>query len=207
MADRKQAPKISLGLMPALGRLNPLAQRVVLLAAAAGVIAAAWLLLWGPLYQASRRESARLAELNAMIEEAHQLTSQAAAHQAAFSEAQAAFQNVYSRIGGQQTVPRILEALGHQAKQHRLKLVAIQPDDDDTPDLYAVDDRVTVRAVPIRLHLKGRYQQLGQFLGDLSAAPFLASVEGVSVSRPGLDSPELEADLMVSVYLTEGAST
>lgn len=190
-----------------LSRLSPPAQWAVVGGAAALVAASAWLLALGPLARAVRTQAGRLTDLKAMTAEAHVLTSQTAAHQASYAAALADYQRAMQRVAPDVSLARVLEALGAQAKLHRLDLSSIQPEDPDPPQRYAVDSRLTLRAVPIRVHVRGRYQQVGQFLEALAGAPYLAAVREMTLSRPAGDSRQLEADIVVSVYLAEEASS
>jgi Tfp pilus assembly protein PilO len=168
----------------------------------------AWQLLYTPLLTAVAVQRARLTELQGKIADAHLLAGQAVAQHAALDEARAAFQRLRRRIGEGQTVGRVIEVLGRQAKQHKLELMTIQPDEDEeSPRLLAVEGGVTVREVPVSLRVRGRYQQIGQFLAALSNAPCLASVRQVSLSRPSRESPQLQAEMVLTVYLEEPSST
>ena len=113
-----------------------------------------------------------------------------------------------SWIGKEQSVARILERLSAQAKDHRLELVAIQPRaEDHEPRVVILGPEVTLREVPLTLQLTGRYRQLGEFLGDLPTAPFLASIRELKMTKPQADRAELRTDLVLAVYLSEGATS
>ena len=187
-------------------RIGLSGQRMVMAGLPLLAIAVAWHAVYSPLLTAVAVRRAELAQLKGQIADAHLLAGQAAQQQAALDEAQAAFHRVRRRVGEGQTVASALEELGRQAKQHRLELVAIQPEEQEAPRLLAVEGGLTVREVPVRLRVKGRYQQLGQFLAALSTASCLASVQRLDLARPNSDSPQLQAEMVLAVYLEEPGS-
>ena len=131
-------------------------------------------------------------------------------HEAALREADTRYRALESRVGDGQSIARILDGLGKWAKDHRLEVVAVQPRSAETPEpplLVASGPQLRLRAVPLTLRLKGRYRQLGEFLGKLTDAPFVGTVRRLAIHQPSSDSAQLEADVVLAVYLKERAPT
>ena len=149
-----------------------------------------------------------LNDLRVKIADAQVLAEQLPDQERALQLAREHYGALESRIGEGQSVARILERLSAQAKDHRLELVAVQPHAQDTePRVVTVGPELTLREVPLALQLTGRYRQLGEFLGELSSAPFLASVHKLVVTKPHAEDAQLKADLVLAVYLAERAPT
>lgn len=184
--------------------LNPAARRMAagVLVLAAGALV--WRAVLSPLIGAVSVQRANLAELKGKIEVAQMLAGQLAGQQAVLSEARAEYQRVRRRIGDGHTVARVLEELGRLAKQEKLGIAGLEPQDNEAaPRLLAVEGGLTIREVPVRLKLKGRYQQMGQFLAALSGASSLATVQRINFTRPDAESAQLEAELVLAIYLQE----
>ena len=174
-----------------------------------GLVLAVWAIrfLYLPLLGRIAEHRVRLRDLAVKIEDARVLTAQLPQQQAALQQAGATFQSAYGRVGDGQSVARILESLSLQAKGYQLGLTAAQPrtaDDQSVPIIMGPE--LALREVPLTLQLKGRYQQMGEFLGWISDGPFVASVRRVSIRKPQADSVQLEADLVIAAYLAERPS-
>ncbi len=174
---------------------------------AVGVVAVlvAGLLVPVGLYVA--RQHAAWVRITRDLAQAQHLNEQLSVEQAKMTDATQRYQRVEQRIGGGQSMARILEALGGQAKAAHVELVAVQPRAADTqhPRLVHLAPSVTLREVPVTVQLSGRYRQLGEFLGALPDAPFISSTRSLTVTRASGDSPSLRAQLELVVYLPESA--
>ncbi|MBI2885162.1 MAG: type 4a pilus biogenesis protein PilO [Candidatus Omnitrophica bacterium] len=187
-------------------RLAPRQQ--LLLVAATGVTAAVLLLrfVYIPLWGGIRQRAARLRELDVKMADAHLVRDQLAGQDALLRKTRERYELVRSRIGDEQSVGRILEALNQQAVEQQLEVLGMQPGvDGREPERLRLNADLTLREVPVLLRLQGRYRNLGEFLGQLPDAPFLASVRELELKRAPAGSPQLEARVVLSVYVTESA--
>ena len=193
--------------MPAaLSKLNLQAPYQVALAVTLSLVAGLWAVryLYLPVIARIGAQRAQLQDLTVKVGDAQALAEALPKQEAALRESQSRYRALESRVGGEQSVARILDGLGKWAKDHRLEVVAVQPRANDAePFLVLAGPGLLLRAVPLSLKLKGRYRQLGEFLGELPEAPFLATVRRLTVRQPQSDSAQLEADLVLAVYLQE----
>ena len=109
-----------------------------------------------------------------------------------------------NRIGAGQSVARILEMLSQQAKERRLELVAVQPRAQKSEQhMLSLGPEMTLRETPLSIQLTGRYRSLGEFLGALTHASFVASVQKVTVTKSETTSEQLRAEVLLTMYLSE----
>ena len=153
-------------------------------------------------------QRAMLQDLRVKLADAQGLVERVPIQEAALQQDQERSRTLERRIDNGQSIARILETLRQQAKDHELELVAVQPRAEayEHPALTIQPDLI-LRETPLTLQLTGRYRQVGEFLGELATAPFLASVRTVTVTKPDAQSPKLRADLVLAVYLPERSSS
>lgn len=171
-----------------------------------GLLALVWIVRFLYLPVLSRLGAARAAlrDLTVKIGDAQGLTQQLPAQRAALEQARGAYKAMYGRVGDGQSVARILEELSEEAKGQRLELVAVQPrSSEEEQGVLVVGPDLALREVALTLQLKGRYQQMGEFLSRFPEAPFLASVRTLRMRKPQADSAQLEAELDLVVYLVD----
>ena len=147
-------------------------------------------------------QRAALGELRAKAAEAATLVPQRAAHEDALQRAQDRSQSLEARVRDQ-SVARILETLSHEAKAHYLELTVVQESAPDAERVVRFGPHLALREVPLRLHLRGRYRQVGEFLGALRAAPFLAAVREAEIVKSAEQFGQLTTDLQLVVYLAD----
>lgn len=147
---------------------------------------------------------ATLTDFRVKIADAQGLAQQLPDQEKMLQRARERSSTLESRIAEGQSVARILELLSARAKDHRLELVAVQPRaEHNEPRILILGPEVTLREIPLNLRLTGRYRQVGEFLGELPTAPFLASVHTLVLTKPQADTTQLTADLALAVYLAE----
>ena len=176
-----------------------------LIAAVAGACAAALLavrFLYIPLWGRLGEQHASLMALRVKIADARALMERLPAEEAALADATTRYQLLERRIGGEQSMARILEALGRQAKAHHLELATVQSRTEAHDErTVTLGQGMTLREVPLTLQLTGRYRQLGEFFSELPTAPYVAAIKRLRVTRPDAETPRLQADLTLAVYL------
>lgn len=161
-----------------------------------------WLYL--PLFAALRDRYARVQELQVKIDDVQLLKRQQPTQERALVQMTARYTTLERQVGTGQSVARILETLSQQAKHHRLELVAVQPPAEDSEPVHLrLGPEMALQAVPLTVHLTGRYRQVGEFLGELSHASFLSSVRRLTITRPNAERATLQADLVLFVYLAK----
>ena len=151
---------------------------------------------------------ATLTDLRVKTADAHVLAGELADQEQALAQARARHRAHQRRIGHDQSVGRILESLGQLAQAHRLTLVAIQEREEKLEELEALEPialgpELTLAGVPLTVQLKGRYRELGAFLGELIDAPFVSTVQELTIARTAKVGTTLEANLVLAVYLAE----
>ena len=158
--------------------------------------------LYIPLWGRVQERWTSLATLRVKMADARLSMERLPAEEAALTQAQERRQLLERRIGQEQSIARILEALGRQAKTHHLELVTMQPRADAHEEAsVSLGPEIILRDMPLTVELTGRYRQLGEFLGELPSAPYVAAVKRMRITRPDLESPKLKADLVLAVYL------
>ena len=178
------------------------------LGGAAALVVLVWAVryLYLPVVARIVEQRVALNDLTVKVADAKVLAEAMPGQEAALHEAQTRYRALESRVSEGQSVARILDGLGKWAKEHRLEVVAVQPrsaEPSEPPLLVTAGRELTLRAIPLTLRLKGRYRQLGEFLGKLSAAPFVGTVRKLTVHQPSSESAQLEADVVLAVYLKD----
>lgn len=185
-------------------RLNSLAwwqrlgetQRAAAIAAGAALVA---VLVYPPLWRGIANSRQRLTELQRNITEAQGFTAEESARARRLERAKQQLAPWARRVGHGQSMARVLETLNARAQAHQLQVVAVQP---RAVAAHTAAGRLALREVPLELQVSGQYRQIGEFLGTLADAPFLADVRELSLSSPG-DAQALEARIAIVVYMEE----
>jgi Tfp pilus assembly protein PilO len=125
------------------------------------------------------------------------------------AEAREALQRRYdelaARVGAGQSIARIVELLGDQARAESLEVVVQQAkDQQDEEQPAAWPGALSVAPMPLTLQLTGRYRALGEFVGWLAEAPFVATVDSIRMDKLDPGSPRLKVELRVVVYPSAG---
>ncbi|MDP3768370.1 MAG: type 4a pilus biogenesis protein PilO [Dehalococcoidia bacterium] len=167
-------------------------------ALAALIVVAACPLLWRGL----AHQHGQLSALQAQIAEAQRATAEQPDRARRLEEAKQRLTPLTRRVGQGQSMARVLETLNARAQAHRLQIVAVQPRAAAASAARAAAGSLTLREAPLELQVSGRYRQIGEFLGSLAEAPFLAAVRTVTLSSPQ-ESPLLEGRISLVVYLEE----
>ena len=191
-----------------LPQLQP-RQRILLGAVAACVLLLVLIrFLYLPALTRISAQRSTLHDLRVKIADAHVLVSQSASQHDALREAQKRWNVLERRIENGQSVARILEMLSQEAKQHRLELTAVKPRAEDVDQrILTLGPEMMLREVPLTIQLTGRYRPLGEFLAELPNAPFIASVRKLTMTKPQADSPMLQANFVLAVYLAESPAS
>lgn len=164
--------------------------------------------LYLPLLARIGSQRTQLRDLHVKIVDAQELTKRLPLEEETLGQAQARYRALERRVASGQSVARMLETLKLQAQNHGLELTAAQPrTETQTAALITAAPGLAFREVPLTLRLAGRYRQLGEFLGELSAAPLIAFVKQLTVSKPQADNPQLQAELLVALYAPERTAT
>ena len=171
---------------------------------AAAVLAARFLFM--PVFARIGAQRATLRDLTVKAEDAAGLIAQQPAHERALAQAEQRGRGLDSRVRGQ-SIARILDALGQQAREHHLELTVVQDAmPSEAAHLVRFGPDLVLREVPLRLQLQGRYRQVGEFLGALREAPFLAIVKQADIARPAEGTGSLKTELALAVYIAEQPS-
>ena len=178
-------------------------------AAACSLVIGAVLLasfIYVPLCASLNRQRADLKALHVQVANARVMATQLAAEELALAETQQRRQTLQRRIGSGQSVARVLETLSQQAKMHRLELVATQPRADESKARnVSLGSGIVLTEIPLTIQLTGRYRNLGEFLAEVPQAPYAASIKSLTLVRPAIESPKVQADLILAIYLTPEA--
>jgi len=146
---------------------------------------------------------ASLKELAANIADAKLLAERLPQEQAALDQTRERYRSlVERRIDRGLSLARVLETLSAQAQDRRLELVAMQPNTSDkTMASIELGQELRLEQTLLTLGLAGRYRSIGEFLGWLQQAPFVASVRTLTLSRPEDNTLRVHADVELAVYL------
>ena len=163
--------------------------------------------LYAPAVGRLRARWDALRDLNTQIAGARALAAQPQDEELAARRLQARRRALEGRIGRDQSVARILEELRLQATHHQLGIVVLQHHSENEPQsrLVRLGPSLPMREIPLHVQVTGRYRQIAEFLGELPAAPFVAAVKTMTLTKPQVESGRLQADLDCTVYLAEGA--
>ena len=144
-----------------------------------------------------------LHDLRVKMADVQAMTEQLSRAEAELRKAQERSLALDRRLGKHQSVAHILDALNERAKQHHVGLTTMQSKvEEGPPRTVMLGGGLMLRAIPLTLQVTGRYRQVAEFLGGLSGASFVSSVQRVTVVKPQAESAKLQADVIVAVYLT-----
>ena len=175
--------------------------------AAAATLLLAVRFLYLPVIGRIGEQRAMIRDLVVKTADAQALAAQRPTTEAALRDAQQRYRTLEDQVGSGQSVGKILELLGAQAKAHRLELTVVQQAPDELQArVVTLGPELTLREVPLTLQVSGRYRQIGEFLGGLQEAPFLSSVRTLTMAKAQAESPTLRAELVLAVYLAERSS-
>jgi Tfp pilus assembly protein PilO len=162
---------------------------------------------YAPWARAIEQRRARLAELRAQVAAAESMIARLPQEQAGLEEARRRAQALERRVSAQLSLPRVLDALSAQAQEQQVELVVIQPRDTESGEtVVSLGPDLRLRPRTLTLQLGGTYQHIGEFLGRLATAPFLASVRSVTLSRSQQPGTSLTAEVALRVHLPEEAA-
>jgi len=149
-----------------------------------------------------REGASALHDLRVKIADAKGLLPKVPAQEVAFQQAKAQAQALQVRLGNGQALARILDALQARAQDLNLEFSATQsPPEGEPGNVMSLGPGFALHAVPLELIVSGRYRNLGEFLGTLHDAPFIAAVQRLSVRSLPEHHPQLEACINLAVYL------
>jgi Tfp pilus assembly protein PilO len=165
-------------------------------------------LLYAPLMTRIGQRNAALRKLAMQIAEAEALMGGLEEQERALQQARTLYRHVEERAGQGPTLARILEHLSAQARDHQLELTSVQPQSEaGEARAFSVGASLTLRDVPVRLTLTGRYRHIGEFLEGLNQAPFFSSIHTLTMAKSGHDVAPLQIELLLSVYLAQPPAT
>jgi len=144
---------------------------------------------------------AELQALDAQVLQAREMQTQQAPQRALWEQAKPRYDAAIDRVGGGQSIAKILDTLDAQAKERGLELVATQPKRQGDAAGLAWGPGLSMRELPLSLQLHGHYKQLGEFLAWMPQAPFVSAVRKLTISKQ--TSGGLLAELELAVYLRE----
>lgn len=152
-----------------------------------------------------QRATAR--DLQVKLSDAQAWLADQSARTAALERARAAYDHELDRVRSGPSLASVLEELSLRAKRQRLELLAVEPlppEASATLRAVAVGPGVELQPVPLRLSLRGRYQQVGEFLGNLASAPFLSAVYKLALEQGQPGSTQLGVELWLLVFVRKG---
>jgi Tfp pilus assembly protein PilO len=181
--------------------------RPLYLLAATGLLAVALVtarFLYLPAVNQIRQRQVALEELRVKMANVQHVQEELPRQEAAVRQATQRYRALQARLGEGQSVARILEELDGLAKSKRLQFLAKQSSAEDGQERrLTLGPEIALRETPLTVQLTGRYRQVAEFLGQLRQAPFVASVQQLSLTKIAGEGSRLQADLSLAVYLAE----
>jgi len=151
-----------------------------------------------------RERMATWHDLRVKLADAKGLLPKVPAQEVAFQQVKAKASALQIRLGNGQALARILDALRARAQDLNLEFSATQSPPEGAPgNVMSLGPGFALREVPLELTVSGRYRNLGEFLGTLHDAPFIAAVQSLSVKSLPEDHPQLEARVNLAIYLAK----
>ena len=162
--------------------------------------------LYVPLWGAIGQSRARLVDLRVKTADARELAQRLPSQEAAVAEAQRRYDQASQRFGSADALGKVLELLRQYAQGRRVELAVVQERGDEAGErLVPLGTQVSLREVPMRFQITGRYRQIGEFLGDLQRAPFVSLVKQLSLSKA--DAGKLHAEMVLAIYLAKSPAS
>ena len=158
----------------------------------------------GWLAWSSWQTSLQLAVQRATVQEAEALITDRAAYHTDL-ETQVRAVEADTRLASTRVLADALQALSGLAATHHLSLVVQQPPTTRADIRWRLAQVRMFQETPLALELTGRYRNIGEFLGSLSAIPFLNTVRRLVVD-PAAAEPAgtLRATIDLSVFIPQG---
>ncbi len=166
----------------------------------AGAVIAIWLVVI-PVVKWTGHQHVQIRELRIQLAEAQQFQQTAAAREQTLAQTRQQVQALQLQLSQGQGMAQIMDRLRADAERWHLEMNAAQSADHPAQSV-SWRPQLSLQATPITLTVVGRYRAIGEFLGGLMRAPFVAEVERVSLKRHPERYPQLEANLTLLVYGT-----
>jgi Tfp pilus assembly protein PilO len=164
--------------------------------------------LYLPVVAQIRERRVALQELQVKMADVQRVTEELPNQEAAVRKAQERYRLFHDRLGKGQSVARVLEELDALAKEKRLQLITTQSSvEEGSERLVTLGPDIVLREIPLTMQLTGRYRQVAEFLGELDEAPFMATVQRLSLTKPDREESRLKADTTLTVYLADRMPT
>lgn len=159
-----------------------------------------------PLLGWTSRQYALLHDVRTRLAQAQEFQRSEASRAQALAQARREVEALQLHVSRGQGMASILDSLRADAERWHLQMNAAQSA-DHPPHTVQWGPHLSLQAMPITLTLVGRYRAIGEFLGGLSRAPFVAEVEHVFMKRHPDRYPQLEANVTVLIYGTTSSLT
>ncbi len=112
--------------------------------------------------------------------------------------------DAHNQVGSGGNLARMLEQLSLCAERAGLEMSLSQEAAAPLAEAsQAIGSESNLLQVPVTLRLRGRYHLLGAFFAEIETAPFFAQVKSLSFARQDAESPELAAEVVLELMLSE----
>lgn len=158
-----------------------------------------WLFLCRPQWQQASRLKAELGQMSQSMQGARGAVETSGRLKAELEAAHRKLRYLDEKILSRRNLTRILAQLAKPAGQHRIQIVSMKPTEmkNRNPDsLY--------ETLPIEVEIRCRYLDLGRYLEDLQAGPFLLNVKSFEMKPAEKDVPTLSVHLILNSYIWSG---
>ncbi len=162
---------------------------------------AAWFLLYQPRIKSRQKTMAEIAELRKELDATKARIAQMPRLRQRKEQLEAEIQDIWSRVVPRSEMLGLFRRFSREAEQRRVRFLEIIPPGLDTL-LQEEGPSNQVRPVPFMVTVQGRYLDIGRYVASLNTYPYFVRVPDFEVNARDDIRPEVEAKLLVNIYVS-----
>lgn len=162
---------------------------------------AAWFLLYQPRINARRKAAKEIAELRKELEETRSRIAQLPRLRVKKEQLEQEIGDIWSRVVPRSEMLGLLRRISREAEGERVHFLEIIPPGLDTL-LQVEGPTAQVRPVPFLATVQGRYLDIGRYLHSLGGYQYFVRVPDVDINARDDIRPEVEAKLLLNIYVS-----
>ncbi len=164
---------------------------LILLVAVAVIVGLAWYFVINDQRTELERAESREQQLRAEFEDKQHRAANLPAYEAQLEEMERMFASLLELLPSSAEIPSLLVDISQTGLQAGLEIELFEPRGENRRDFYA--------EVPIRLRVRGNYEELAEFVSGVSALPRVVTMHDMHIRR-GESDRDLVMDAVARTY-------
>ncbi|NPV14351.1 type 4a pilus biogenesis protein PilO [candidate division WOR-3 bacterium] len=180
-----------------------LERRVVIIGLVVYIVlgVAAWFLLYQPRINARNKAAKEIAELRKELDDTKARIAQLPRLRQKKEQLEQEIAGIWARVVPRSEMLGLFRRISKEAEQARVHFLEIVPPGLDTL-LQEEGPTAQVRPVPFLVTVQGRYLDIGRYIQNLNNYQYFVRVPDVDINARDDIRPEIEAKLLVNIYVS-----